>query len=791
MNNNKQRVLYKTFQEKFPLETLKDMPLEKYTNLNKDDSFCYWLESKTRDLGSIAGGSSYKFGIYKYQNKPLESDARIQSDDEYAWYAKYGTSTAQETYNHVLDAIIKIATYARNGDFESIDNIHELGDTTKWKIAFLYSNASLIPIYRRDMLELLCTHFGLDNQKKHNISEMQRFLLLQKGDKDIFEFYDGLLDLLKHTERDDNETQTWLYSPGENARIWQECINEQKMYLGWDEMGDLRQYESREDMNLKMKNIYGEKNEYRNDSLATWDFANSIKIGDIIFAKKGRGCIIGRGIVTGEYEYDVNRSEFVNKRSVDWTETGEWSVTQPLVMKTLTNLTGYKDYVKLFNDIIDGNASDNAENQKTEIKHWWLCGNPGIWSMKDWTVGEEQDYTLYNADGNKRRIFKNFENAKVGDTVVCYEARPTKQIVGLATISKESDGHKIWFRKEKSLSSPIDLSVIKSMPELENMEFLANPNGSFFSLSENEYSTLMDLIERNENEDTLYNKKYDVYTKSDFLAEVFMNEEEFETLKQLVETKKNVILQGAPGVGKTFCARRLAWAMMGKKDEDHVTLIQFHQNYSYEDFVMGYKPVGNTFELKTGIFYNFCMKATNHPNEKFFFIIDEINRGNLSKIFGELLMLIEKDYRGEKLTLAYRNEQFAVPKNLYIIGMMNTADRSLTLIDYALRRRFSFFEMHPGFDSDGFKTYQENKNNSYFNKLVDTIKELNRHIASDDSLGSGFEIGHSYLCTNEEITEQLLKNIINYDILPMLQEYWFDNKSEVRHWTEKLNSIFK
>ena len=327
------------------------------------------------------------------------------------------------------------------------------------------------------------------------------------------------------------------------------------------------------------------------------------------------------------------------------------------------------------------------------------------------------------------------------------------------------------------------------MPELANMEFLVNPNGSFFQLTESEYTALLNLI-RDENDSIHPTKAVEKYTKADFLNEVFMEEQDFDILQHLIKMKKNIILQGAPGVGKTFCAHRLAQAIMGEKDESRIALIQFHQNYSYEDFVMGYKPAGETFELQKGIFYKFCVTAANHPDQEYFFIIDEINRGNLSKIFGELLMLIEKDYRGKKLTLAYKDEKFSVPENLYLIGMMNTADRSLALIDYALRRRFSFFEMQPGFDSNGFKNYLKKKNNPRLNELVELIKELNRQIEADDSLGKGFEIGHSYLCTQNTITDEWLKAVVNYDILPMLQEYWFDNKQEVNKWSQKLNEIF-
>ena len=280
------------------------------------------------------------------------------------------------------------------------------------------------------------------------------------------------------------------------------------------------------------------------------------------------------------------------------------------------------------------------------------------------------------------------------------------------------------------------------------------------------------------------------YTKDDFLSEVYMTEESYDTLVALLKNKRNLILQGAPGVGKTYTAKRLAYSMMGEKDDDRIEFIQFHQNYSYEDFIMGYKPQKEGFELKKGIFYRFCVSAAEQPDKNYFFIIDEINRGNMSKIFGELLMLIEKDYRGEKATLAYSGETFSVPDNLYIIGMMNTADRSLAMIDYALRRRFSFFEMEPGFNSNGFKAYQEYLQNETFNALIEQIIDLNREIKMDDSLGEGFRIGHSYFCGQKTCTEEWMKSVIYYDIIPMLQEYWFDDKQKVQRWENLLIGVF-
>ena len=428
-----------------------------------------------------------------------------------------------------------------------------------------------------------------------------------------------------------------------------------------------------------------------------------------------------------------------------------------------------------------------VQEDERETGYWWLNANPKIWSFADIAVNAEQSYTLYNDNGNKRRIFQNFLDAKAGDKVIGYESTPVKQIVALAEISKEHDDKELFFKKTEGLSVPVDYQTLRECPELENMEYFAQPQGSLFKLTEEEFECIMDLIREN-NPTPTQTEKCEKYDKSDFLKEVFMTEENYDSLVALLKNKKNVILQGAPGVGKTFAAKRIAYFMMGEKDDNRVEFVQFHQNYSYEDFMMGYKPTDNGFELKYGIFYRFCQIAANHPEKEYFFIIDEINRGNMSKIFGELLMLIEKDYRGKKATLAYNGMPFYVPENLYIIGMMNTADRSLAMIDYALRRRFSFYCMEPGFATDGFKAYQASVNNVHFDKLVSEVENLNKAISNDKSLGSGFCIGHSYFLSKpEDDIDAWVKGIVRFDIVPMLQEYWFDDTDSVKKWSDLLS----
>lgn len=439
--------------------------------------------------------------------------------------------------------------------------------------------------------------------------------------------------------------QYWMYAPGEGSCMWDEFYAKGIMAIGWGELGDLEQYPSKDAMKTKMKSIYGEGYSYKNAGHATWQFANEINIGDVIFAKKGLKKIIGRGIVTSKYVFDESREEYCHTRTVDWTHKGEWDHEGQIVMKTLTNLTPYTDYHKLLENMFD--------------------------------------------------------------------------------------------------EGPVDPPA-----------------------------------------------QYDNYTKKDFLSEVFMSEDQYDTVKNLLLQKKNLIMQGAPGVGKTFAAERLAYSIMGEKDTSRVMMVQFHQSYSYEDFIMGYRPAEKGFSLAKGPFYQFCKDAEPDDRE-YFFIIDEINRGNLSKIFGELLMLIENDKRGKQLRLLYSDEQFFVPENVHIIGMMNTADRSLAMIDYALRRRFSFFDIKPAFDSEGFKTYKSLINNKKFNALIDTVSLLNREIAEDASLGSGFCIGHSYFCMDASMNDARLCNLVEYELVPLIKEYWFDEPSKVEQWTKKLHGAVR
>ncbi|WP_187444773.1 AAA family ATPase [Rossellomorea vietnamensis] len=275
---------------------------------------------------------------------------------------------------------------------------------------------------------------------------------------------------------------------------------------------------------------------------------------------------------------------------------------------------------------------------------------------------------------------------------------------------------------------------------------------------------------------------FESYYKEDFLKEVFMEEDQYNTMTSLLRYKKNIILQGPPGVGKTFVSKRLAYSLMGVKDSTRIEMVQFHQNYAYEDFVMGFRPDKNGFSLQYGIFYDFCQRAIENPGEDYYFIIDEINRGNLSKVFGELFMLIERDKREEYVTMGYSKKKFTVPSNVYLIGTMNTADRSLAQLEVALRRRFAFITLNPAFGEKWYRAVQETGVSAeMLQKITDIVSGINKEIEKDFQLGEGYAIGHSFFTGKPEDMDEhaWYQGILMFEIQPLLEEYFFDRPDMV------------
>ncbi len=659
---------YEPFREKYSPEILEKLKgqelLDKiFLGQGKNDNLCYYLEKDKASIelyGRIGAQNSAQYGLY------------YNKDTYKSWVKGKGKSTKILTIEEAIDEGTKIrdllletCKFVKNLKFDTIDDYRKLEEFKNdhqlikngWVRKYLHM---IFPEhfptwYNEDMLNAIIRLYGEEPETGLFERVGQVALIAKKCNIPLAVFAKlkpnfMIAEAAKSKDDSDEVSENsdtvhyWVYAPGKKAAKWDECRKQGILVLGWDKLGDYSKYTDRKEIEKTIQSYDSNKKAPNHDTKAIWDFCHEMKEGDIVFAKKGRMKIIGRGVVKSGYMYDANRKDYHNIRRVEWIEKEE-NTRKQLPMKALTDITNnpkYKDF-------------------------------------------------LENIEGKTNKDKKPTEN---------------------------------------------------------------------------------------------------------FLADVFtpLEDKNYEILRELIRRKKNVILEGAPGVGKTFTAKRLAYAMMGEKDDNRIELVQFHQNYTYEDFIMGYKPKGNGFELKTGVFYNFCKKAEKDLGHDYFFIIDEINRGNISKIFGELLMLIEKDYRGHehKINLAYDNQEpFYVPENLYIIGMMNTADRSLAMIDYALRRRFIFYEMTPGFFSDCFKAYQKALANETFDKIIEQIQELNEVIIKDSSLGTGFCIGHSYFCNMEQCSKDDLKNIVDYEIIPMLKEYWFDVDRNVEEWKNKLESVFK
>ena len=814
--------LKETFLQEWPLPRIQNMTLEEYTNLDKT-SFCYWLEAKTHDLGSIWGGSSYKFGIYKRRDisTTITVDNRI-TDGEYAWFQKYG-ATKEAAFQTVKNTIVSIIQNAQNNTLENIDAI-DLGDAYKWKIAFMYGNFNVVNIFKNESLLEAAQSLGYAEASK-NYSDLNRFILSKKLSEQ--DYFDYTAELWKQTTLA-NTTKYWLYAPGENAFKWEEFYNEGIMGLGWDQLGDLDQYESKKDIKKRLQELEGTESTKQNDTAANFEFHKVIKEGDIVIVKKGISELLGYGVVTSDYFYDENRETYQKCRKVDWKVKGNWKVNHSLVLKTLTDITKYKSE--------DPNYSKYYEMLLA------------IMEGKTLGVSYKQGYSNY-----------------------------------LTTIYGENSGTKTSYIKAiEILSKLLNYNIFEVNDLLQLQQLYAdlikeqrNTEGKYFHPDAPSYG-----------QNGFYSASIKTYI--DFHKQLKDNSMNSSTYKAPL----NQILYGPPGTGKTFntvleAAKIVTGNETIRYDEalqvfneslnNQIEFITFHQNYSYEDFIQGLRPDTEngkdlSFEKKDGVFkriadralknlqaannpknakkdfdlvfqeliqplndgdvneleikmkkssfyiteigeksiefrknigdsnhtlsintlrkmYEICVndiilgglqpyynpildlllvkgksEVTNVSRKNYVIIIDEINRANISRVFGELITLIEEDKRSHgkipmRVTLP-SGDSFIVPSNLYIIGTMNTADKSISLLDIALRRRFEFVPMYPNTQVDGV-------NNS------NVLEIINAEIIKRK--GHDFTIGHAYFM-GEEYT---LEKTINNKVIPLLLEYFMNDEKEV------------
>jgi 5-methylcytosine-specific restriction protein B len=588
------------------------------------------------------------------------------------------------------------------------------------------------------------------------------------------------------------ETQYWQIAPGEKARLWEDCKTKNIIRIGWNELPDISNIKNEQDLLEIYNDTFDNGNKVDFRMLANFVF--KVKAGDYVVANRGKKGVMGIGIVDKDDQLYFNSElkEYRHFKKVNWLEKyNEIDIPQfDRFGRTIINL-GVNDFQKLLEYYNDGGNGD-------EINYWWLNCNPKVWDLASYPLEIEKLYSSTNEKGNKRNKYKCFSQVKPGDKVIGYVSSPVKEIVSICEVTKalfeENKIESFGFKKIEDLKNPISLNTIRSNPDLAESEPANNIQGSLFKVTQDEYDIIREIIDE---ANPAKSSEILLYSLDDALKDLFFSKSIFVNIQDVLKHKKNIILQGAPGVGKTFIAKRIAYSIMEQLDHSRIEMIQFHQSYSYEDFIQGYRPTEDgAFKITNGIFFDFCRRAQRDPEKPYFFIIDEINRGNLSKIFGELMMLIESDKRGKEfavpLTYAQTSdEKFYIPENLHIVGTMNTADRSLALVDYALRRRFSFISLNPCFN-DKFEKFLTAKGITIeiINKIQKSMEKLNSDIVRDKNLGEGFKIGHSYFCNaiDNKDSKDWYESIINYEIAPLIKEYWFDNEDEAQ---KKIDDLLK
>lgn len=771
--------LYKSFNAAFPRHRLSEMTLEEYTNLEKKDSFCYWLEAKTSGLGSIWGGSAYKFGIYKYNVIPRRSDKNYRYDNEYAWLAKYGDDR-KGAFEKIRAIICRIAEAAFRGNYQEIDSL-DLGDAVKWKIAFLYSHEHLVSIFNPNVLRVAAKTKGLENAKSNKVSEIQQFLIERKGNEDIYSYSGGLWESAQRIIR--SHRNTWVYAPGDNACFWEDFYEEGIMAIGWDGLGDLFQYKNQSNINASLREIYDIYTNKSNDAKACFDFCRTLKKGDTIIVKKGLNEIVGSGVVESDYYYDKKAETFKHRRKVSWEHMGAWTSPVSLPRKTLTlkdekfrsmvmKIIETKVAVRPYKDgpikqlllskkqIILQGAPGTGKTYKTAELAVAVC-NPEFEAFDDRRAIMDE-YNRLRAAG--QIVFTTFHQSMdyeefieglrpvVNGSCVLFEPRAGlfKEVCDRALLNTISISGNISAELEyddmyDSLLENISSGKVKELPtrtgqKLVGLMITPQKNIRFRPHEGGRYTVSKERL-RN-----LYRE--------------FGTPAEVDGIKNIYDEVRRVI---------GGCNTSGYWAVL--------KYLVDHRNTSEEELadIENLSDAEKESVIQAYLNTPSDARANNENPKNYILIIDEINRGNISKILGELISLLEADKRigcENELTvkLPYSQKEFGVPNNLYIIGTMNTADRSVGCLDYAIRRRFAFVPV--AFDLTAMTAYYE-KNEGLGKvaaKLFEDVRAVIDHIRSEFNI-EDLMLGHSYFMADsfEELEMKL-----QYEIKPLLREYVCD-----------------
>jgi 5-methylcytosine-specific restriction protein B len=583
-------------------------------------------------------------------------------------------------------------------------------------------------------------------------------------------------------------------APGERARLWLECREGDYICVGWDEIGDLSVFASEEDFRAAFASLYfynGSKSAVTNKARELWRLT-TLEPGDRIVANEGTSKVLAVGtVVEPGYVWREERAESKHTVAVSWDESyartlaepvKRWGVTtvaevpgtlwrsitaaqpasaeataepEPSVpavpaaadpqLQSLSQTLERKGQVVLYgppgtgktytalrfaawwlareHGDLDALADYGTPAFRQVVAAlsatpsgsgaWWMVANPAEWSW-------QQLYDEGFVDFRAGRIARNYTRIRPGDLVFCYDASPIMRIAGFAQVNEvdHSRAQPVRLRPLRKVADGPTWAQLCQDPVLAASEPLVNRNqGTLFALSAQESARLAELI------------------------------------------------------GDTDPA--VSAMVAHQQDVGQLTQVTFHPSYGYEDFIEGFKPTparggGLQLRLVDGIFKRVCRAAATHPDRRYLVLIDEINRGNLPKIFGELITLLEADKRGLQVRLPQSGEPFTVPRNVYVLGTMNTADRSIRLLDAALRRRFAFHELLPD---------REPLEGAFVGKLhlAELLTNLNARIRAE--VGRERQIGHAFFLRDGQplATQEEFAAAFRDDVLPLLQEYAYDD----------------
>jgi len=777
--------------KRFPIAEWQTMPLEKYALglPHSSESFCRWIEFNSPHLGSMRGGSSVKHLIYKHKNKP-------------GWYFYPPTMKDEnEAWQAIRGDFVKAFQLAQQGNWEQIDELPYLlgARALKLKTLKIYFPEVIISVSSIYHIRHFLERLGVwkEEMSKWEAIKLNRTLLSSlRNIAELKDWTTGELERLLYFWADPRESRRIVkIAPGENGKYWTDCLSNGYICVGWDDIGDLREYESKDAFLAKFEETY--RGEYNGNTSTIskkakelWTL-NELEPGDIVIANSGISKILAIGeVVDPGYLWNLDRGDYKHTVAIKWDTSYEQTIepqkkwafstvdTVPISMyqqvvsvkKMKVKPNGFpvdqqfaqletsldrKGQVILYGPPGTGKTyiarrfavwwllkhqnptraqmvmADPklfaAEERRLSIsassqRVWWLVANPSEWSWEQLLINKKVSFRY-------GRLQRNYPLVQPGDLVIGYQARPDKKIAALARVTKGLN------------------EVEEGNPHIEIEQVLEIPDGPKYEDMVKDDILINSEPIRNRCQGTLF----------------ALTSEEAQYLFGLISEKQPEIdkfTTSGEGVG-------------------YLTWLTFHPSYSYEDFVEGFRPVetasGLVLKMADGIFKRICREALAHPKQKYLVIIDEINRANIAKVLGELITLLEKDKRGMLITLPQSKENFTIPPNVHILGTMNTADRSIKLLDVALRRRFAFFELMP----DPELLEGTVVNGLQLDALLET---LNSKIAEVE--GREKQLGHAlFMVDGEPITEpEELVDRFRQDVLPLLQEYCYDDYSALEKY---------